>query len=317
MIRFTTLLLITFLTGCSSVSLVLRTPVSNQCEATGLKGCPELTEGVLLYVEGDTQNGRKKLLEAASANAPQEVAKFAASLRTLGELPGVGEYMKPVMEVIAILSEGAVNSTTPPVSEQHSALADGAAVSVVVKGQLYEGAVVRHAVPLHGAAVGQASLQYLIEFADGRKEWTAAKYVFVRRPSAAPATRPQITESAFTAETDDARLTTGTIFFEDSIEDAKPCGKFGKKGSRCVLGPVGPFVLTDLFTENECKVFAVSRSGNSISWRVFTPPSRSGMRLVVSSGSRLILGVEKSLSACVITWSGFKPYPRTQNPYIR
>jgi hypothetical protein len=44
---------LSWLVGCASSRLVLQTPIAEQCTSAGLEGCPALTEGVLLFVEGD------------------------------------------------------------------------------------------------------------------------------------------------------------------------------------------------------------------------------------------------------------------------
>jgi hypothetical protein len=41
------------ISGCGAAQLAMKGPISNQCASTGLKGCPELTDGVMEYVGGD------------------------------------------------------------------------------------------------------------------------------------------------------------------------------------------------------------------------------------------------------------------------
>jgi hypothetical protein len=67
--------------GCASSRVMIEKPIADQCEATGLKGCPQLTEGVLLFIEGDQQRARHKLRLAINANEPDEVLAFADALR--------------------------------------------------------------------------------------------------------------------------------------------------------------------------------------------------------------------------------------------
>lgn len=90
--------------GCGGVEIILKSPVESQCGSAGLKGCPELTSGVLIYVEGDEVKGKAKLLKGAAENAPANVRKFAAALKDLNKIPGTGAYMKTILKIADILA---------------------------------------------------------------------------------------------------------------------------------------------------------------------------------------------------------------------
>jgi hypothetical protein len=98
--------LLPILCACGGVEIVLKSPVESQCGKHGLKGCPDLTAGFILYVKGDKPHGKEKLLLGASANAPAKVKEFAQALRELEKIPGTGSYMKQVYEIIDILASG-------------------------------------------------------------------------------------------------------------------------------------------------------------------------------------------------------------------
>src|SRR5271167_548745 len=95
----TLFLLLPMLCSCGSVQIILKPPIENRCGAAGLKGCPELTDGVLLYVEGDKVKGKEALIKAAAQNAPAKVKQFAQALKELDKIPGTTAYMKQVMEI--------------------------------------------------------------------------------------------------------------------------------------------------------------------------------------------------------------------------
>jgi hypothetical protein len=97
------ILMLPLLWACGGVSVVLKSPVESKCASAGLKGCPELTDGVLLFVEGKKDEGKVKLEQAAGANAPAKVKKFAKLIKQLNKVPGTGPYMKHVNEVADIL----------------------------------------------------------------------------------------------------------------------------------------------------------------------------------------------------------------------
>ncbi len=105
--RFVHTFFLTFalLAGCGgSVTVVLKSPVESKCSSAGLQGCPELTQGVLVYVEGKHEEGKDLLVKGAAQNAPGKVKKFAKSIRELKQIPGASGYAKPLFEVADILA---------------------------------------------------------------------------------------------------------------------------------------------------------------------------------------------------------------------
>jgi hypothetical protein len=90
--------------GCAgSASMLLKSPVSNQCANAGLQGCDELSEGVLLHLDGKTAEARPKLAKGAAQNSPEKVKKFLELLQTLKETPGAGKYAASLDQVVAVL----------------------------------------------------------------------------------------------------------------------------------------------------------------------------------------------------------------------
>ena len=115
------------LTGCSA-SMIIKQPVVDQCQGAGLRGCDQLTDGVLAYVDGDQEAGRAKLVAGAAQNNPEDVRKFAQMLTALRDLPGMSEQMGPIGEVAAILAGEDASTTGPgavaPVGAKTSAGSD-------------------------------------------------------------------------------------------------------------------------------------------------------------------------------------------------
>ncbi len=88
-----------------ALSKVNLPPISQGCNQSGLKGCPELTDGIVLYIEGDKSGSKKKIFKAAVKNGPKELQAFVDTLKALNQIPGVGDHMKPIMEVVAMLDD--------------------------------------------------------------------------------------------------------------------------------------------------------------------------------------------------------------------
>jgi hypothetical protein len=98
-------LLITALAGCGgSITIVLKSPVESKCKSAGLKGCPDLTKGVLVYVEGQKDEGKDLLIRGSAENSPAKVKKFAKMIRELKQIPGASRYAGPLFEVADILA---------------------------------------------------------------------------------------------------------------------------------------------------------------------------------------------------------------------
>jgi len=131
------------ISGCGSASLVLEAPIADQCTGAGLRGCDQLTEGVLLYVDGKKAEGEEKIRQGVVQNAPEDVQRYASLVRTLAELPGASSFSGPILEVTAFLeakppavSAGAVLADAPATgastatAEQRAAAASLAAVAL-------------------------------------------------------------------------------------------------------------------------------------------------------------------------------------------
>lgn len=104
-----------FLCACGGASVIFKSPVDSKCNSTGLKGCPELTEGVLLYVDGNEEEGKVKLEHGAAANAPAKLKKFAKQIKALKKIPGAEKYTKTLVKIAEILaSSKGDGSALPP-----------------------------------------------------------------------------------------------------------------------------------------------------------------------------------------------------------
>ncbi len=83
---------------------ILETPVTQRCEATGLKGCPKITDGVLLYLDGKHDEGSSKLRDGAAENEPEKLRAFADAVKKLASVPGADSYTAQLVEIASVLS---------------------------------------------------------------------------------------------------------------------------------------------------------------------------------------------------------------------
>ncbi len=109
---------------------MLESPIQDQCVGAGLRGCDELTSGVLLYLDGDEQAGMVKIEKGVAANmsAPKELKEFAEGMKMLKDVPGAGQYVAALDPILSIITRAAdeAEAASPPTesdspSEERSA----------------------------------------------------------------------------------------------------------------------------------------------------------------------------------------------------
>jgi hypothetical protein len=107
--------------GCAASSALggaalIKPPVEQQCSRYGLKGCPELVDGVILYVGGDEPTAKHQLRKAASKNVPADLQRFAQAISAVlpaksggeiaailtGDIANDGEISDPSGQVVGI-----------------------------------------------------------------------------------------------------------------------------------------------------------------------------------------------------------------------
>lgn len=92
-------------TACSGAGFLLKAPVTAACEKTKLKGCDTAAEGVVLYVDGNKAEAKKKLAKAGAKNAPADVRRFAKALELLENIPGATKYVGPAIEAAKLMAD--------------------------------------------------------------------------------------------------------------------------------------------------------------------------------------------------------------------
>lgn len=110
----TILLVLPILVGCGGgVQVILKSPVQDKCAQAGLQGCPEITQGVILYVEGDEAGGKDAVTKGAAQNTPAKVKKFARYVKQLKKIPGSGPYVQKLVEIADIMLAASKASAKP------------------------------------------------------------------------------------------------------------------------------------------------------------------------------------------------------------
>jgi hypothetical protein len=74
------------LAGCAAGTALIKTPVEQKCAGYGLKGCGELVDGVVAYVEGDKDAAVLDLKRGAAKNSPEQIRPFAGAIKEV--VPG-------------------------------------------------------------------------------------------------------------------------------------------------------------------------------------------------------------------------------------
>lgn len=100
--------------GSLGARIMLKDPVDGKCTEAGLKQCNDITEGVLLFVDGKSDEGKEHLRTAALANSPEQTEDFAKAIVAIGEIPGAAEYIGPVLEAARFLVGASGRPTASP-----------------------------------------------------------------------------------------------------------------------------------------------------------------------------------------------------------
>jgi hypothetical protein len=280
--------------GCAgSVELVLKAPMVDRCNAAGLKGCPELADGAMMYLtDRDKTAARDKILRAAAMNAPGELRTYATALSGLKSLPGADDYAGPLFEVANLLAWQADRNQ-----------ASGGAPGMPAPSAPGAPAWGPPWAPLGGASTAAPS------------------------PPIAP---PPVTavavdfRHALTADTDPSRVDGGTAVFQAANAKIPCADATAGAAGLCVKIVDGPFILTDLRVSTGCgrDMFVTVGSGLSGAgprWSLSSPAGAPltvhGSRLMAQVGEVALVGAlqesgktAKTGGHCALTWSGFKPY---------
>ena len=91
------------LLGCNAgLELTVKPPIHQACESSKLKGCDEITSGVLTFIEGDKVNGTKMVVAGAAKNEPGQIQVFAKMLAKLSDtVPGIPPSIGEIAHLLA------------------------------------------------------------------------------------------------------------------------------------------------------------------------------------------------------------------------
>lgn len=265
--------------GCSATSMMIKAPVAEQCAAQGVKSCPELVDGVLLYMDGDNTGAKAKFKVVASYNSPEALKRFAQQLTSA--VPGGAAVSGPLSEVAMLITEQ-VDQTAPEPPAPVTPLQSVAAVANADPDDDLEG---------EEDDVGAKT--------DTRLETARRNHV----------------ELALSAPVDPNRLVTETI--SPLAEDGRgPC-EVAQKAATCAKRQQGPLVVTGAVTPSACRAdlfVGASDSTGRVAWFLQTNgPGVSGGAFYVRADQWLTLavrGVGQNVAPdplCFVTWSGFRP----------
>ena len=99
--------------GCAAGTMMLKAPVEQQCAGHGLKGCPELVDGVLLYIDGKKPDAMLKLKQGAAQNSPEQIRPFAAAIKEVIPDPEGTEIADLLSGHVAEIEVAASAAKTP------------------------------------------------------------------------------------------------------------------------------------------------------------------------------------------------------------
>ena len=302
-------LFVALLAGCATTRVALEKPVAGRCESSGLEDCAAITDGVIMYVEGDQRLAYQKLHIAAGTNEPDDVIAFAGALKTVNQEPGAARHASALDEIAEVLSREAkeaaqrLDAKDAERSATKRKMALAAAVSTPSEKGDDDGASTDLA---SARAAGIADV-----LAKGRtvKVGSNAPPVLATPPVGALEGRTVVPA---TDEGNRSCVMSGIM---------SPSGESSR--GYCVRVARGPMVVTDLFSSSACpaELFAIAVIPGDLSaprWAVYGQPSSainvSSGALVVREGEQFVIGVMapsdqkiKRDIRCAVTWSGWRP----------
>jgi hypothetical protein len=289
--------------GCASGRVVLQKPIADQCHASGLKGCPELTEGVLLYVEGNQQEAFHKLHLAVNANEPEEVLAFADGLKTVSQIPGAGQITAPIQQVINILATEARRASDAPAARSRKSAAGT-------------------------KSTGRRRSDDEEPDPSERAEPVAARTTAEQALPVKAATSVVMGPAAWSVRPMDLEGSTVVPALDETNRACALVGMMSPSGEStrgyCVRVGKGPLVITDLHSTSGCPAelfaLAVALPGelSAPRWAVYGGPLHpinvTGGSLAVRETEYLVIGTMSTADQkikrdvrCSITWSGWRP----------
>jgi hypothetical protein len=264
-------------------SALVKAPVEQQCSRYGLKGCPELVDGVLLYVSGDERAATLRLKRAASKNVPAKIQRFARAISIA--LPA-----ESGSEIVAIL-------TGEVADEEHD---DG----------------------IDNEGIDEEALAEEEADEEDTEESTGARASFSGRfQSGATPARFERVQLSMAAQTDPTRLTTESVSpLRDA--DRTLC-QIGGSDAVCVRLESGPLIVTDAVTPPGCTtelIIGATNADGRIGWIApASSPGFHGARFFVRSNQWVVVAArgsnidEPGDERCYVTWAAFKPRVWMQN----
>ena len=306
-------IVVAMLAGCASTRVALEKPVSGQCENSGLKECGAITEGVIMYVDGDQRLAYQKLHIAAGTNEPDDVIAFAAGLKNVVREPAAARHTLVIEEIAELLTREAREAAKrleAKEAQQAVPRRRKLAASAAKSSQEKQGDADK-AVPGETGASARAAIEGQSTESDApAKGKTSPPSV-----GAVPLAISQIEGRTVIPATDEdnrACLMSGIM---------SPAGQPSR--GYCVRVARGPLVVTDLHSSNACpaELFALSVVPGDLSsprWAVYGQASSSmnvsGGSLVVREEEQFVIGVMSSSEQkmkrdirCAVTWSGYRP----------
>ena len=314
-------IVVAVLAGCATTRATLEKPVANRCETNGLEECAAITDGVIMYAQGDQRLAYQKLHIAAAANEPDDVIAFAGALKTVTGEPGAARHIVALDEIAEVLTREAREAAKRLEAKEAERAASRRKKSVASssnekRGEAEDGIAAETATGAR-AATEPSGGRTGPDASGARASIDAAKGKAAPASSASAAPLPisEIEGRTVVPATDEgnrACIMSGIM---------SPSGEASR--GYCVRVARGPLVVTDLHSSSACpaELFALSVVPGDLStprWALYGQPSSainvSGGALVVREKEQFVIGVMSSSDQrmkrdirCAVTWSGWRP----------
>jgi hypothetical protein len=314
--------LVALFAGCATTRVALEQPVAGRCESSGLEDCTAITEGVIMYVEGDQRLAYQKLHIAAGANEPEDVITFAGALKTVNTEPGAARHAAALDEIAEVLSREAKEAARRLDAKEAERMAANRKKASLLNASGEKKSDDDGASADDSSARNDMSSSARVSADATRMSRLGADVLAKGRApvgSNAPMAFPVLPAEAIEARTVVPATDEGNRSCVMS-GIMSPSGESSR--GYCVRVARGPLVVTDLHSSSACpaELFALAVVPGDLSaprWAVYGPPSSaihlSSGALVVREGEQFVIGVmspsERKIKRdirCAVTWSGWR-----------
>jgi hypothetical protein len=112
------------LVGCGSANALVKAPITQHCQELKLRECPNLSDALLEYVDGNAADAEVKVRIVAKANSPADIRRFSDAVQPVLSSLGT-EREASAKKFLAMLTDSGSGSEPTPAASQSASSPPG------------------------------------------------------------------------------------------------------------------------------------------------------------------------------------------------